>query len=139
MSNQGRRRDRDRALVRNAADPRQVQRAGQLERDREERMNVALREVLASPAGRLVLGELLERAGLFRTSFDPSGSMMYFREGRRNFGLEIQAALDAAAPDLFDLLERERRTRRQLEDRETDAAHTPRAEQQGASDDDGSK
>lgn len=121
----------DRALVRNAADPAQVKRAARKEQDRAEAFKAALRAVLDTPAGRYVLGELLERGRLYETSFDHSGSVVYFREGRRNFALEIQAECIAADEKLFDWLERERRTRRRLEETENAAVHTPAAAASG--------
>jgi hypothetical protein len=114
----------ERALVRNAADPQQVRRAGRKVDDREDQFAAALATVMSTTAGRLVFAELLERAGLYQTVFDHSGSVMYFREGRRNFGLEIQAALVAADDALYDTLERERRARQRQDDRETAATHT---------------
>lgn len=121
----------DRALVRNAADPQQVTRAARKVKDRHARFALALKAVLGTVDGRLVVAELLERAGLYQSVYDHSGSAMYFKEGRRNFGLELQAACVDADEDAFDLGERERRARRRHEDRETDAAHTPRADAQG--------
>ena len=114
----------DRALVRNASDPKQVRFAARKERQAEETLALALREVLSTSAGRYVWGEFLERAGIFESSFDHSGSVMYFREGRRNQGLEWQARLVAADEKAYELLERERRQRRARVDKEIDAVQT---------------
>lgn len=127
MSRPGQRNGADRALVRNAADPKQVRRAKQLEEQREAQWQGALLAVLNSFEGRHVLSEILERAGLFVTSFHVNGSQMYFNEGRRNFGLELRAALESASEQLTEQLDREMRARKRSQNAETDAAHTPRA------------
>ena len=118
----------DRALVRNAADPEQVRRAGRQVRDREALLLAALHETLAYESGRIVVAELLNRAGLYGSVYDPSGSLMYFKEGRRNFGLELRALCEQADEAATDLMDRERRARQTREARATDAAHTPPAE-----------
>jgi hypothetical protein len=117
------------ALVRNAADPRQVKRAARKERDREAQYLASLRLVLELPAGRLVFATLLRRAGLDRTVYDSSGSSMYFNEGRRNVGLEIKANLIEASEDLYELLEREDRARQRHEAAENDAVHMDTTEE----------
>jgi hypothetical protein len=114
----------ERALTRNAADRADVARARQQERLRDERFRAALCRVLATPDGREVLSAVIERAGVFETVYDHSGSTMYFKEGRRNYGLEWQATVIAADEAAFELLERERHARRRLENSETDARHT---------------
>lgn len=58
-----------------------------------------LRWLLGHPQGRRIIGRLLEEAGVFRTSFNPSGSIMAFAEGRRHMGLFITAELFDASPD----------------------------------------
>lgn len=113
----------DRALVRNAADPEQVKRAGRKVRDREALLMAALKETLRYESGRLVLSELLDRAGLYATSLDSSGSMVYFKEGRRNFGLEIRAACESADEEATDLMDRERRARIKRMTADLDEAH----------------
>lgn len=96
-------------MVRNAANPRQVQWADRKEKEREAIFVGSIAKVMETPEGRRVFGELLERAGLYRSSFDTSGSTTYFNEGRRNFGLEIQASLVQAGEDSYELMEREMR------------------------------
>lgn len=115
----------NRALVRNAADPKQVRYAARKEKQAEERFLDALAAVMNTQAGRIVCATLLQRAGLDRTVFDHSGSIMNFNEGRRNFGLEIKASIIAASESLFEQMEREERARQREADRETDAVHTP--------------
>lgn len=120
----------DRAQVRNAADPAQVTRAGRRDRDREARVLASLKAVMTMPAARLVFAELLDRAGLYETVYDHSGSVMYFKEGRRNFGLELRAWIEEADDRLAELMDQERRARRRADEAATDAGHTPRATDQ---------
>lgn len=118
-----------RSLVKNAADPQQVRRAAQVERDRGEQFTGNLKAVLETPAGRFVIWELLARAGIYRCEFEGSAKV-HFNEGRRNFGLEsILAPVIEASEELYALMEREARQRQRLADRTTDAAQTPRAEE----------
>ena len=118
--------------VTNAADPRQVRGAKSRERDRELRYLGALRQVLETPAGRLVFGELerglIARAGVYQSGWDPS-ARIHFLAGRRDFGLEILALVTQAGEDLYLQMETEMRALRARDARETSAAHTARAEE----------
>jgi hypothetical protein len=119
-----------RAQVRNAADPRQVKRAERVERERLEKFLENLRRVMLTTEGRAVMWELLERAGIYRSVFDPHGSLQSYKAGRQDFGHELIAVIHQAGDQgdgehLFELMEREARLRKRLEDRATDAAHTP--------------
>jgi hypothetical protein len=58
-----------------------------------------LRWLLGHPQGRRVAARLLEEAGVFRTSFNHSGSVMAFNEGRRHVGLFITSELMEASAD----------------------------------------
>ncbi len=120
----------DRALVRNAADPQQVRRAERKTRDLERQYLEALREVMHTYAGRHVMRTQLEHAGIFRSIWDPS-SRIHYNAGQQDAGHRLQAELVQADEDAYELMEREARARQKALDRETDAAHTPRAEQQG--------
>lgn len=60
-----------------------------------------LRWLLGHPQGRRILNRMLERTGVFRTSFNHSGSVMAFNEGRREVGLWVTAELSEASPDGF--------------------------------------
>ncbi len=118
---------RERALVHNAADPAQVKGASRIERSRDERFMAATKQALQSPTVREVFAELLERAGLYQSVFDHSGSVMNFKEGRRNFGLELFALLERADERATELMEQERRARRRKDNNEVDATHTTAA------------
>lgn len=120
----------DRALVRNATDKAALQRAERRERRRESRFTDALREVMSAPAGRIVVCELLKRARVYESIWDPS-SRIHYNAGRQDFGHELLAMIVDVDEALYFEMEREGRAYQKAEDRETDAAHTPRAEQQG--------
>lgn len=64
-----------------------------------------LKWLLAHPQGRRFITRLLEITGVSRTSFNHSGSVMAFNEGRRDIGLFITAEMLEAAPEgYFKLL-----------------------------------
>jgi len=118
-----------RSLTGNAADPVQVRYAARKEKQAAALFADALETVLRTPAGRIVLAGLLTRAGLDRTSFDLSGPVMSFQEGRRNFGLELKAEIIGASEDLYELMEREARARQRSDEREAAAFQIPAAEE----------
>ena len=115
-----------RPYQRNAADPQQVRFAERKERQKAQRYANGLRAVMSSPEGRLVMGELLERSGLWRTSWDPS-ARIHFNEGRRNFGLELLADIQNVDEEAYLLMERERRALIRRESAEAEANQTPPA------------
>jgi hypothetical protein len=118
----------DRSLVRNAADPKQVRRAARKEAQLEEQFTAALRDVLSTTRGRFVIWELLRRAGVFRSIWVMTAEIHY-RAGQQDFGHRIQADVLKASESAYELMSREARLREKREANETDAAHTPRAEQ----------
>jgi hypothetical protein len=126
-----------RAHVRNAADPRQVRRAERVAREHEQLFLTCLARVLETKEGRLVAWELLERAGIYRSVFDPHGSLQSYKAGRQDFGHELLDYLLRAGDrgdqaSLYEVMEHEARTRKRLADRATDAAHTPAASAEGS-------
>lgn len=62
--------------------------------------------LLADKRGRRVAFRLLDRAGVFRSSFT-GNSETFFREGQRNIGLMIMAQIHDAAPDKYTLMLKE--------------------------------
>ena len=86
--------------MRNAADPKQVKRAGRRDKERAKRAEADLRWVLSDPRGRRFLWQLLGDAGIFRTSFT-GNSETFFREGMRNLGLQVFTKIHEVAPDLY--------------------------------------
>ncbi len=68
-------------------------------RERRRRELEDLRWLLGHPQGRRIASRLLDEAGVFRSSFNTSGSVMAFQEGKRNIGLFLTAELIDASPD----------------------------------------
>lgn len=58
-----------------------------------------LRWLLGHPQGRRIALRMLDETGVFRSSFNHSGSLMAFNEGRRNIGLWITAELMEASSE----------------------------------------
>lgn len=58
-----------------------------------------LRWLLANPQGRRIASRMLAETGVFRSSFNHSGSVMAFSEGRRQIGLWLTAELMEASPE----------------------------------------
>ncbi len=65
------------------------------QRSRENRRKELddLRWLLGHPQGRRLTLRMLERTGIFRSSYNHSGSLMAFNEGRRDVGLWLTAEL----------------------------------------------
>ncbi len=76
--------------------------AGQRQRaDRAEtRRLAALKTVMATAEGRRYLWWLLDRCGVFRTSFTGDNST-FFNEGMRNVGLMVLGDVNAACPEQY--------------------------------------
>jgi hypothetical protein len=117
-----------RALVRNAADPQQVRFAERKEKERAGRFLDALAAILRTPAGRIVVWELLVRARIFGSIWDPSAKIHY-NAGRQDFGHELLASCLDADDEAYQLMEREMRAWQRGQDRETAAIQTPAAAQ----------
>lgn len=116
-----------RTLQTNAADKNQIKRAERFEQRKRERFDRVLGAVLATSDGRALLSAIIDEAGVLGTSFDHSGSVMCFKEGRRNYGLEIRAACVAVDEDLVLKMDQEATARRRADQREIDAGHTAAA------------
>jgi hypothetical protein len=71
--------------------------AGARERRRKELDD--LRWLLGHPQGRRIVSRVLDEAGVFRSSYNHSGSLMAFNEGRRHIGLWMTAELMEASAD----------------------------------------
>lgn len=63
--------------------------------------------LLAHRPGRRIAWKLMSDAGVFRTTFNTSGSVMAFNEGQRAQGLKLLAQIMALAPDAFTLMQKE--------------------------------
>ena len=77
----------------------EAEEVGARERRRKELED--LRWLLGHPQGRRIVTRLLDEAGVYRSSFNHSGSVMAFNEGKRHIGLFLIAELIEASPDGF--------------------------------------
>jgi hypothetical protein len=91
----------EKALVGNASDAEQVKRAEKKEAFSRDRELEDIKQVLSTPAGRRFAYRYLEKSGVFRTSFSENTNVMLFREGERNFGLQLLAEINEADPQLY--------------------------------------
>lgn len=114
-----------RTLQRNAADPEQVKHAERKARQHAERFAESLQAVMQMPAGRFVLWVLLERAGIYRSVWDASGSRITYNAGKQDYGHELLASMLEADEDAYQLMEREMRAWLKSEARETAAVQMP--------------
>lgn len=86
---------------------REAERDEALGREKRRKELEDLKWIMAHAQGRRVVWRLLERAGLYRSSFNHSGSLMSFNEGRRDMGLFVLAEISEAAPEGYLKLLRE--------------------------------
>lgn len=75
-----------------------------LTRDTEE---ADLKWLMGSKRGRRIVWRLLDRAGVFRLSFNTNAMQMAFAEGNRNEGLRTLAQIHAQCPELYPVMVRE--------------------------------
>ncbi len=89
-----------------AIDARRAKRseAADLHRNEED---AALREVLATFAGRKVLFKLLAEGGVYRTSFAADPYQTAFNEGRRSHALRLLGDVTRVAPEQYRVMQEE--------------------------------
>lgn len=108
------------SLVRNSADPSQVENANRKEKMRGEQAVNDLRVVMGTPNGRRFMRRLIvETAGLYRSIYlnGPTGNASdpVFLEGMRNVGLQQFAEVCEHCPAEWAQAEKEHRDQRQTE------------------------
>lgn len=74
---------------------------------KQQRDEDDLKWVLADKRGRRVMASLLAMTGLYQGSFTGS-SETFFREGRRDIGLQILSRINNANPDAYITMLKER-------------------------------
>lgn len=82
---------------------------GQLKRDanaRDARKKAALQRFLSDPAGREWVWDLFKGCYMFSTTFTGNAEG-YFREGKRNIGLQVLTDINRASPDVFATMMKE--------------------------------
>ncbi len=90
----------DKAKTFNASDEEQVKTRKRKDERVRERELADLRLVMSSVEGRRFVWRLLEKAGVFRTSFTGNSST-FFNEGMRNMGLMVLGDVHEAAADAY--------------------------------------
>lgn len=75
-----------------------------LAKDTEE---ADLKWLMGSKRGRRILWRLLDRAGVFRLSFNTNSMTMAFNEGSKNEGLRTLAQIHALCPELYPVMVKE--------------------------------
>jgi hypothetical protein len=66
-----------------------------------------LKWLMGSKRGRRIVWRQLDRAGVFRLSFNTNAMSMAFAEGNRNEGLRILAQIHALCPELYPTMVKE--------------------------------
>ncbi len=84
-----------------------------LERETEES---DLKWLMSSKRGRRIVWRQLDRAGVFRLSFNTNAMSMAFAEGNRNEGLRAMALIHATCPELYPTMVKEANNERNTDD-----------------------
>ncbi len=99
-------------------DPLNLQEQERADAERRERDKLAatnadndLKWLMEQKRGRRIVWRLLEGAGIYRSSFNHSGSVMAFNEGRRDVGLKLLADVCRVSPQGYALMTEEQSKR----------------------------
>lgn len=93
----------ERPLVENTADSQQIRTARKRKKKSDELFTAAIRKVLDLPEGRLLLWEYLAYCGVFQGG-RASTEELQFNAGKRDVGLRILHDIEAARPDLIQIM-----------------------------------
>lgn len=63
--------------------------------------------LMGSKRGRRIVWRLLDRAGVFRLSFNTNAMQMAFAEGNRNEGLRVLSQIHTLCPELYQVMVKE--------------------------------
>lgn len=66
-----------------------------------------LKWLMSGKRGRKIIWRLLDRAGVFRLSFNTNAMQMAFAEGNRNEGLRVLSQIHALCPELYPQMVKE--------------------------------
>ena len=93
------------------------QEAKKADNDLHERMTreseeADLQWLMSSKRGRRIVWRLLDRAGVFRLSFNTNAMSMAFSEGNRNEGLRILGLIHTICPNLYPTMVKEAKNER---------------------------
>ena len=125
----------EQALVKNAADPKQVRNAGRKEKQARERELADLIALLETEPGRRFVWRVLGYCKLFSDVWDAS-SRIHFNAGMQHVGHWLLGEVTAANEEAFFLMMRENQARQRAELAEAEATQTKRAEERARNGDD---
>lgn len=91
-------------MNKNASDPKQVKEASDRERRGKSRSADDCHFMMAHEQSQRFLFDLLGECGVYRLSFNHSGSITAFNEGQRDIGQKIIARLVEADPTYYPKL-----------------------------------
>lgn len=98
----------------NTYDPTDLRTQEQTREDAKRRERVAqnaehedIKWLMSSKRGRRIVWRLLDRAGVFRLSFNTNAMQMAFAEGNRNEGLRLLSQIHALCPELYPVMTKE--------------------------------
>ncbi|HXS30594.1 MAG TPA: hypothetical protein VN755_07150 [Steroidobacteraceae bacterium] len=106
------------ATVRNAAAPRQVKRAGRLEKERREKELADVRVVCDTEEGRRFIFRLMGHCKVFESVY---GVDLAYQAGKQDVGHYLMAEVNDANDELLFRMMREAKTAKQREDAANDA------------------
>lgn len=86
------------------ADATAVKEKGQKARSRAQRDIDDMATILSDIRGRRFIWRYLQECGVFKTSFNNSGSVTAFNEGMRNIGLKLLAEIMEADSEAYTLM-----------------------------------
>lgn len=101
------------ALVKNAADKGQIEKAGSKAKQREQMAKEAIRTVMSTRQGRKWVWSKLEWCHVFSPTFRQDPCQSAYAEGARLAGLEILKDVNSLGPDAYLQMQQE-----YLEDKE---------------------
>lgn len=95
-------------------DPTDIRQQERAKADTETRTRLAkdteegdVKWLMGSRRGRRIIWRQLDRAGVFRLSFNTNAMTMAFAEGNRNEGLRILALIHSLCPELYPTMVKE--------------------------------
>lgn len=90
-----------------SSDRKAVGKAVQRAKNKDERMQEALRGIMQMPEGRAWVKTVLERCAPFSTSFSTDPIQMAFNCGRTDIGLQLIAEIHACSTELYLVMMKE--------------------------------
>ena len=108
------------ALVKNASDPKQVNKAGRDEKELRRREREDIKFLLADGRGRRFLWKYLSKCGIYKTSFGEGNDRTNYYEGQRSVGLMLLSEILDVDPEGYTKLIEENREIEDVDEEEPD-------------------